>query len=150
MLRRAVTRAGLLAAAVVLACAPALLREAPATAASARDDGRYAGTHAGNSTRVTFTVSGRGRRLVNLKTHVSAFCVGPTLETNRFTTLEVFVARARISRSGRFSGRSRPASGTEIEYRGTLRRRRVRDGHVEIKVSTCSGSADWTARRVGR
>jgi hypothetical protein len=55
----------------------------------------------------------------------------------------------QVKRDGRFARTYKTGGGT-YRISGTLRGRRVRDGHVSLQVSTCSGESDWTARRTGR
>jgi hypothetical protein len=41
-------------------------------------------------------------------------------------------------------------NGGSYRVRGTLRGSRVRDGRVDVNVSTCGGHDKWTARRANR
>jgi hypothetical protein len=121
---------------------------------SASQDGHWTGRLDGGpkAAKVSFEVTHDGRRLERFKTTVSAFCVGPTIGTNRLAILVVHVPRARVRRDGRFSATYRPSGEDGGAYRisGTLRGKRVRNGRVRVNVSTCEGREDWTARRKPR
>ena len=120
---------------------------------SAAQDGHWAGRLDGGSTaKVSFDVTRDGRRIERFRTTVSAFCVGPSIETNRFVILVVRVPRARVRPNGRFSALYEPNGEDGGKYRisGTLRGTRVRNGRVRVNVSTCEGRDGWSARRAGR
>ena len=57
--------------------------------------------------------------------------------------------RAKIRPDGRFAKTYKTDGGT-YKIRGTLRGRRVRNGQVDVDVSTCGGHDTWTARRASR
>jgi hypothetical protein len=136
---------------LVLALAAALLPAAVA-GASPRQVGRYSGQLVGGdeAAPVTFHVKRAGRLLTGFKTTVSAFCVGPTIDTNRIAILVAYVPRAKIRPDGRFAKTYRTDGGGTYKVSGTLRGRKVRDGKVSLQLSTCSGQSGWTARRAGR
>ena len=121
---------------------------------SAAQDGHWSGWLDGGpkAAKLSFQVTHDGRRLERFRTTVSAFCVGPSIETNRIAILVVHVPRARVRRDGRFSADYRPNGEDGGEYRisGTLRGTRVRNGRVQVNVSTCGGREEWTARRTRR
>ena len=121
---------------------------------SSAQDGHWSGRLEGGSkaAKVSFDVTRDGRRIERFRTTVSAFCVGPSIETNRIAILVVHVPRARVRRNGRFSAVYKPRGDDGGEYRisGTLRGTRVRNGRVRVNVSTCGGRDEWTARRTSR
>jgi hypothetical protein len=119
---------------------------------SSAQDGHWKGQLEGgeHAAKVSFQVKRDGRRITGFSTTVSAFCVGPTIGTNRFAILVVSVPSAKVRRNGRFKRTYKTDGGGTYKIRGTLRGRRVRDGHVSLQVSTCSGQSLWTARRTGR
>ena len=121
---------------------------------SSAQDGHWSGRLDGGSkaAKVSFDVARDGRRIKSFRTTVSAFCVGPSIETNRIQIFVVSVPRARVRSDGCFSAVYEPNGEDGGEYRisGTLRRSRVRDGRVSVNVSTCGGRDEWTARRARR
>jgi hypothetical protein len=118
---------------------------------SSARDGHWRGQLEGGerAAKVSFQVKRDGRRITNFSTTVAAFCVGPTIGTNRLAILVVSVPSAKVRRNGRFK-RTYKTDGGAYTIRGTLRGRRVRDGHVSLRVSTCSGHSLSTARRTDR
>jgi hypothetical protein len=112
--------------------------------------GRLAG--GSKAAKVSFDVSRNGRQIKRFQTTVAAFCVGPTIGTNRLAILVVSVPRARVRSNGRFSAVYHPNGKDRGEYRisGTLRGNRVRNGRVGLTVATCGGRDRWTARRASR
>jgi hypothetical protein len=121
---------------------------------SAAQDGHWAGRLDGGpkAAKVSFDVTRDGRRIERFRTTVSAFCVGPSTETNRIAIFVVHVPRARVRPNGRFSALYEPNGEDGGEYRisGTLRGTRVRNGRVRVNVSTCGGRDGWSARRASR
>ena len=116
--------------------------------------GHWSGRLEGGSqaAKVSFDVSRNGRQIKRFRTTVAAFCVGPTIGTNRIAILVVAVPRARVRSNGRFSAVYHPNGKDRGEYRisGTLRGTRVRNGRVGLNVATCGGRDRWTARRASR
>ena len=121
---------------------------------SSAQDGHWSGRLDGGpkAAKVSFDVTRDGRRIERFRTTVSAFCVGPSIETNRIQIFAVAVPSARVRSNGRFSKVYAPNGEDGGEYRisGTLRGSRVRDGRVRVNVSTCGGRDEWTARRARR
>ena len=109
---------------------------------SGRDDGSYKSAKGD----VTFSVAGRGRTIRKFNANLTAFCVGPTIDTNRVIAAVAPVPRAKVAPDGRFLVVYK-RSATKITLRGRLHRRRVTDGKVEISFSTCAGSATFSATR---
>jgi hypothetical protein len=118
---------------------------------SPAQDGHWKGRQTGSekAAKVSFQVKRDGRQLTGFRTTVSAFCVGPSPGTNYFAVLVASVPQAKVRRDGRFA-RTYKADGGTYKISGTLRGRRVRDGHVSLQLATCSGQSKWTARRTGR
>ena len=118
---------------------------------SSPQDGHWRGQLEGDehAAKVSFQVKRDGRRITGFSTTVAAFCVGPTIGTNRLAILVVSVPSAKVRRNGRFK-RTYKTDGGTYKIRGMLRGRRVRDGHVSLNVSTCAGHSLWTARRADR
>ncbi len=106
-----------------------------------RDDGSYRSAKGD----VTFSVAGRGRTIRKFNANLTAFCVGPTIDTNRLIAAVAPVPRAKVAPDGRFLVVYKRSS-TTITLRGRLHRRRVTDGKVEISFSTCEGSATFSAK----
>ena len=81
---------------------------------SAAQDGQWSGRLDGGpeAAKVSFEITHDGRRLERFRTTVAAFCVGPTIGTNRIAILVVHVPRARIRPNGRFSATYRPTART--------------------------------------
>ena len=119
---------------------------------SSAQDGQWKGKLDGGekAAKVSFQVTRDGRRLNNFQTTVAAFCVGPTIGSNRVAILVVHVPRAKIRPDGRFAKTYETDGGGTYKIRGTLRGRRVRNGRVDVNVSTCGGHDKWTARRASR
>jgi hypothetical protein len=117
-------------------------------------DGHWSGRLEGGSkaAKVSFEVARDGHRIKHFRTTVAAFCVGPSIETNRIAILVVSVPSARVRSNGRFSTVYEPNGEDGGEYRisGRLKGTRVRDGRVSVNVSTCGGREEWTARRASR
>jgi hypothetical protein len=117
-------------------------------------DGRWSGRLEGGSkaAKLSFQVTRDGRRIERFRTTVAAFCVGPTIETNRIEIFVFYVPRTSVRSNGRFSGVNRPnaKAGGGYRIRGTLRGNRVRDGRVTVAIGTCGGQDGWTARRARR
>jgi hypothetical protein len=123
-----------------------------ATLLSAAQDGHWKGKLDGGekAAKVSFDVARDGSRLKDFRATVSAFCVGPTIGTNRFVILVVSVPRAKVRPNGRFAKTYETDGGGKYRISGTLRGQRVRDGRVKVNVSTCEGHDKWTARRASR
>jgi hypothetical protein len=121
---------------------------------SSAQDGRWKGQLDGGdkAAKVSFDVARDGTRLKHFSTTVAAFCVGPTIGTNHIAILVVAVPTAKIRSNGRFKKTYKPdgEDGGTYKISGTLRGRRVRDGRVQVNVSTCEGHDKWTARRARR
>ncbi len=137
--------------AVALALVAALWPVALA-GASARQDGHWKGRLAGGekAAKVSFKVARGGRVLKEFSTTVAAFCVGPSIGTNSTAILVVSVPRAKVKPDGSFKRTYRTDGGGTYKISGTLRGRKVRDGRVDVNVSTCGGHDQWTARRASR
>jgi hypothetical protein len=133
-------------AAALTMVAALLLAPAQAGHWSGRLEG---GSHAA---KVSFDVTRDGRHIRRFRTTVAAFCVGPSIQTNRIAIFVVSVPRARVRSIGRFSAVYHPNGKDRGEYRisGTLRGTHVRDGRVGVNVATCGGHDRWTARRASR
>jgi hypothetical protein len=119
---------------------------------SSAQDGHWKGRLDGGekAAKVSFDVSRDGSRLKDFRTTVSAFCVGPTIETNHLAILIVSIPRTKVHRGGQFAKTSKTDGGGTYKISGTLRGRHVRDGAVDVNVSTCGGHDTWTARRTAR
>jgi hypothetical protein len=120
--------------------------------ASAPQDGHWKGRLAGGekAAKVKFKVAGGGRVLKDFSTTVAAFCVGPSIGTNYTAILVVSVPKAKVKPNGRFKRTYKTDGGGTYKISGTLRGRKVRDGRVDVNVSTCGGHDQWTARRASR
>ena len=128
---------------VALAVAAALL--------SPVQDGHWKGRLEGGpkAAKVSFDVARHGSRLKHFTTTVAARCVGPTIGTNHIAILVVAVPSTKIRANGRFKKTHKTDGGT-YRISGTLKGNRVRNGIVDVDVSTCGGHDKWTARRARR
>ena len=108
---------------------------------SGRDDGRYAARDAPKNSTLRFKVSGDGRTLRDFRASLTAFCIGSTIEDNRFIIAFAALRSARIAPDGSVTGllQLEGEDGTRVVLTGRLRRGRFR-GEVDIGFSTCSGS----------
>jgi hypothetical protein len=111
------------------------------------DDGRYTGR--AESSKISLRVARGGRVIRDFRSTVTALCLGPTVEQNRIAVLLAPLGKARIAPDGRFFAAARAGQATDVTIRGRLRRGRIRGGQVEVTLSTCTGSADFRARRAG-
>lgn len=111
------------------------------------DDGRYTGRAEG--AEISLSVTQGGRVLRDFRSTVTALCIGPTVEQNRIAVLVAPVRKARIAPDGRFFAVARAGKATDVTLRGQLRRGRIRGGQVDVSLSTCTGSAAFSARRAG-
>lgn len=110
---------------------------------SRRDVGRYAGK--GEGLPVELKVARAGRRVRDFQAQVSTFCLGGTVEDNRFLIGVAPVKRIRIAPDGRFYSISRPGRDTTVEVYGRLRRGRVR-GTARLTIGICDGIADYSVK----
>jgi hypothetical protein len=129
---------------VALVAAAALLLSSPQA-------GHWSGRLEGSSkaAKVSFDVARDGRHIKRFRTTVAAFCVGPTIGTNHIAILVVAVPTTKIHADGRFKKAYKTDGGT-YRISGTLKGNRVRNGIVDVDVSTCGGRDKWTARRASR
>lgn len=111
------------------------------------DDGRYSGRAEGS--KVTLRVAQGGRLIRDFSATVTALCIGPTVKQNRIAVLVTLLRKARIAPDGRFFAVARAGKATDVTLPGQLRRGRVRCGQVDVSLSTCTGSAAFSARRAG-
>ncbi|MDO8187965.1 hypothetical protein Q5424_11505 [Conexibacter sp. JD483] len=114
---------------------------------SARDDGAYAAP-AGKA-KVAFRVTGGGRLLRDFSASVTAFCIGPTVETNGLQILFAGVESARIAPDGSVTGRLQTKSRRlEAVVIGRLRDGRFSgEASISIATSRCSGTRSVTAAK---
>jgi hypothetical protein len=115
---------------------------------SSRANGRYEGTGSGLKS-VTFRIAGKGRELRDFNAKVPMLCPGIT--AGQFTTQigTAILKKVKIAPDGRFVDAATPGGDTAIRVRGRLVGRNVNDGRAELSLGACSGSHDFSARRVG-
>ena len=108
-------------------------------AKAAKDpDGLYVGDNA------SARVAKEGRVLKGLRVQLTVLCVDALGNTDVVPT-EGYAPRAKISRSGRFSG-VHENDGTENEFSGRLRGRSL-TGEMTVSYESCSGTLDFEARQ---
>jgi hypothetical protein len=106
---------------------------------SRRDVGRYKGKE------IALKVARRGRAVRDFQATVTTFCLGPTVEDNRFLIGIAPFERAKIAPDGRFYSITRPEDRTVVEATGRIRNGRAR-GFVRLTIGGCDGIAEFSAR----
>jgi hypothetical protein len=138
-----------LSASVTLGSETVTSPEVPVTVVKAKrwktkasDDGSYRGTRSAK-----LKVAKKGREIRSLSVSVAMLCPTPGM-IGQFTTQigTAAVNRIKIAPDGSFVGVA-TSTDTSMRVRGKLRAKKLSAGLAELSVGTCSGTAEFTAKR---
>lgn len=113
-----------------------------------RDDGRYKARKPSKNETLGFRVAGNGGVLKKFKSSLTAFCIGPTVNDNRFVVAFANLRSVPIAPDGSVVGqlKLKGDSSAEVTLIGRLRGRRFK-GEVSVSFSTCTGTKKLDAVR---
>lgn len=116
---------------------------------SGRDDGGYVARdrRERRTSNLSFRIADGGRTLRDFKASVTTFCIGPTLEDNRFYVATAVLRTVKIAPDGSVTGYlATKGQRSELKLTGRLQHRRFR-GRIDARYATCSGARKLDAVR---